>query len=398
MLNSTYVFYIMLQKVVKTANVPIKFWLRDIEEGALIQAQNIASLPFAYKHIALMPDAHQGYGMPIGGVLAADGVVVPNAVGVDIGCGMCALQTPLKQISRKSMEQWIQLVRQIIPTGHKHHKQAQEAQFMPRQSDLPPIVQREYENALTQLGTLGGGNHFIELQRDNNGFLWLMVHSGSRNIGKQVADHYNRVARKLNEQWNSPVPLKHNLAYLPLNTEEAKLYMDEMRFCVDFAKTNRTVMIKRAAEALMEVSGNTFEIGEMLNATHNYASLEIHYSKQVVVHRKGATSAKKGEVGIVPGSQGAPSFIVRGVGNSESFCSCSHGAGRRMGRRQAQRSLDLAKEQNHMNAQGIVHGLNATRDLDEAPGAYKDIEEVMQLQDDLVKVENRLQPIAVIKG
>jgi len=388
----------MLQKTITTSNVPIKFWLRNLEEGAFVQAQNIASLPFAFRHIALMPDAHQGYGMPIGGVLAADGVIVPNAVGVDIGCGMCALQTPLKQISRKSMEQWIQLVRQIIPTGHKHHKQAQEAQFMPRQSDLPPVVQRECENALTQLGTLGGGNHFIELQEDSDGFLWLMLHSGSRNLGKQVAERYNKLARQLNEKWQSPVPLKSNLAYLPLNTEEAQFYLDEMRFCVDFAKASRNLMMARAAEALMEVTGSAFEIGEMLNATHNNASLELHFGKQVVVHRKGATSAKKGETGIVPGSQGAPSFIVRGLGNPESFCSCSHGAGRRMGRRQAQRSLDLANEQKYMNTLGIVHGLNATRDLDEAPGAYKDIEQVMQLQDDLVEEVTRLRPLAVIKG
>lgn len=388
----------MMQRVINTERIPIKMWLTEIEEGAMLQARNLANLPFAFRHIALMPDAHQGYGMPIGAILAAENTVVPNAVGVDIGCGMCALRTPLGQISRTAKEEWSRLIPQRIPTGHKHHKQVQDLEQMPLWKDLPPIVEREFESARTQLGTLGGGNHFIELQKGSDGYLWLMLHSGSRNIGKQVADYYNQLARKRNEQWHSKVPANVNLAYLPLDTDEALLYIREMEYCVAFALANRRLLMSRAAEVLMEVVNQGFPIETMIHATHNYASAETHFGKELMIHRKGATSAKENEPGIIPGSQGSPSFIVRGKGNPESFCSCAHGAGRKMGRRQAQRALDLAKEQKHLNDLGVTHRLQSPRDLDEAPGAYKDIEEVMQLQNDLVEVVTRLQPLVVVKG
>ena len=388
----------MMQRVINTERIPIKMWLTEIEEGAMLQARNLANLPFAFQHIALMPDAHQGYGMPIGAILAAENTVVPNAVGVDIGCGMCALRTPLRRISRTAKEEWSRLIPQRIPTGHKHHKQVQDLEQMPLWNDLPPIVEREFESARAQIGTLGGGNHFIELQKGSDGYLWLMLHSGSRNIGKQVADYYNQLARKLNEQWHSKVPANVHLAYLPLQTKEAQLYIREMEFCVAFALANRRLLMSRAAEVLMEVVNQEFPIETMIHATHNYASAETHFGKELMIHRKGATSANENEPGIIPGSQGSPSFIVRGKGNPEAFCSCAHGAGRKMGRRQAQRALDLAKEQKHLNDLGVTHRLQSPRDLDEAPGAYKNIETVMQLQNDLVEVVTRLHPLVVVKG
>src|SRR5690554_1492826 len=198
-----------MKKVIDTEKIPIKLWLDDIDENTLQQAKNLANLPFAFKHICLMPDAHSGYGMPIGGVMAADGVIVPNAVGVDIGCGMCAVKTDLKfsPSIRNKMESILGDIRRKVPVGFKHHKRAQEEDLMPKGYgiDNMEVVRAEYKSALKQLGTLGGGNHFIEIQKDSENMVWIMIHSGSRNIGKQVADHYNKVAKSLNQQWNSPV-------------------------------------------------------------------------------------------------------------------------------------------------------------------------------------------------
>ncbi|MDP4186338.1 MAG: RtcB family protein, partial [Bacteroidota bacterium] len=190
-------------KVISSERTPIKLWLDDIEEGAMSQARNLANLPFAFHHIALMPDAHSGFGMPIGGVLATQKVVIPNAVGVDIGCGMCAMKTNLHSLDSNTLKDILRQIQHRVPVGADWHKRKQDEDLMPRVHKLPPITFCEYENALYQLGTLGGGNHFIEIQKGSDGFIWAMVHSGSRNIGKQVADHYNRLARKLNEHWHS---------------------------------------------------------------------------------------------------------------------------------------------------------------------------------------------------
>lgn len=379
--------------------MPIKLWISDIEEGALKQAHNLANLPYAFHHIALMPDAHQGYGMPIGGVMAARGVVVPNAVGVDIGCGMYAMRTGLSRPNPDKLKKILKLIRQGIPVGFKHHRVARLETLMPPVSGRHmPIVDREYSKAQSSLGTLGGGNHFIELQLDGEGYLWIMIHSGSRNLGKQVADHYNKVAKKLNKKWHSGVPESYNLAFLPLESSEGQCYMDEMNFCVEYALRNRREMMIQVVEALKEVYNNPFILHTPINIAHNYARLENHYGKNVVVHRKGATSAKLGEIGVIPGSQGTSSFIVEGQGNQESFMSCSHGAGRKMGRKQACRTLSLEEQQGILDNQGILHGIRGKKDLDEAPGAYKDIEMVMEYQQDLVDIRVRLQPIAVVKG
>jgi len=388
----------MISRVLTEAKLPVKMWLKTIESGALEQVLNLANLPFTYKHVALMPDAHQGYGMPIGGVLATRDVIIPNAVGVDIGCGMLAIKTGLQQVTHKQLESWVSLVRHRIPLGHKHHKQEQPVDMMPPWEEFLPVVQTEFENARTQLGTLGGGNHFIELQKGSDHQVYFMVHSGSRNLGKQVADFYNQKARELNERWHTKVPREYNLAFLPIENDVAQAYIQEMNYCIAFAEANRAMLIAQAVSCLEEVLNQPIEQLATYSSTHNFARRERVDNIDVFVHRKGATSAYKDEWVVIPGSQGARSFIGKGLGNRESFYSCSHGAGRRMGRKQAQRTLDLAHEQRHMDNLGIVHTINSVKALDEAPGAYKDIEEVMQLQADLVKAEVALTPMAVVKG
>jgi tRNA-splicing ligase RtcB len=280
------------------------------------------------------------------------------------------------------------------------NKDKQDESLMPRSTDLPKIVGQQYDRALYQIGTLGSGNHFLEIQvslSDNR--IWIMIHSGSRNLGKQVADEYNKIAVALNKKWHTSVNPKWELAFLPLDTPEAKAYVEEMQYCVDFALANRKLMMERVLQAF-EHEMKTKEVadGNMINIAHNYARMESHFGKNVLVHRKGATSARKGEVGIIPGSQGTKSYIVMGLGNEESFQSCSHGAGRKMGRKDAQRRLDLEIEKKKLDEQGIIHGIKSVEDLDEAAGAYKDIDVVMENQNDLVSILHELSPLAVVKG
>ncbi len=386
-----------MKQVITTEKFPIKLWLSDIEPEALAQARNLANLPFVHRHVALMPDAHSGFGMPIGGVLAADGVVVPNAVGVDIGCGMCAMPTNICNADAGNLKRVLAHIRATVPVGFAKHEKAQDEIYMPVALSLPPVVASQYENARHQLGTLGGGNHFIELQKGSDDFIWVMIHSGSRNLGKQVADIYNRKAKDMNRRWHSLVPASFDLAFLPLSSDEAVNYIDEMNYCVRFALANRRMMMDRVKDALVAVFGEV-NFGEMINVAHNYAAMEHHFGKDVMVHRKGATRAGAGETGIIPGSMGTKSYIVKGRGNADSFESCSHGAGRVMGRREAQRRLSIDEQVELLNSRGIIHGMRHQRDLDEAPGAYKDIDMVMANQTDLVEVVTELTPLAVIKG
>ena len=389
-----------MKQVLSTERIPIKLWLDDIEEGALQQARNLANLPFAYKHVAIMPDSHEGYGMPIGGVLATKGVIIPNAVGVDIGCGMCAVKTSLTDISKDNLKKIMGRIREMVPLGFEHHKNSQPENLMPSIEKIVKngIVERQYIAALKQLGTLGGGNHFIEIQEGSDGHIWIMIHSGSRNIGLKVADHYNKLAKKLNERWFTSVEKTKDLAFLPIETDEAKNYLTEMQYCVDFAFANRKLMMSNIELAFIEQFGADYQSLDFVNIAHNYAEWENHYNAHVIVHRKGATSAREGEIGIIPGSQGTKSYIVKGKGNPESFTSCSHGAGRQMGRKQAQRTLDLDTEISKLDKQGIIHAIRNQEDLDEAPGAYKDIDVVMENQNDLVDIMVELRPLAVIKG
>ncbi|HZK04123.1 MAG TPA: RtcB family protein [Bacteroidaceae bacterium] len=386
-----------MKNIITTNQKPIKCWLDNIEESALAQANNLANLPFTFKHVALMPDCHVGYGMPIGAVLATKDVVIPNAVGVDIGCGMCAVSTNLKDIPKDKLLEIVNKIKRSVPVGFKHQKEPQDIALMPVCDERHPIVNKEFYSARHQLGTLGGGNHFIEIQKDNDGVVWIMNHSGSRNLGKKVADHYNKEAVKLNERWFSKVEKSMELAFLPIDTEQGKQYLNEMQYCIDFALANRKLMMERIkacfAKVLTDVS-----FGDMINIAHNYAAFENHFGCNVIVHRKGATYAGQGNIGIIPGSQGTKSYIVRGLGNPESFFSCSHGAGRRMGRKEAQRKLDLKSEIKLMEEKGIIHGIKTVSDLDEAASAYKDIDVVMQNQQDLVEIVVELSPLAVIKG
>lgn len=388
-----------MKQVVNTERIPIKLWIEDIEEGALEQAQNMANLPFAFRHVAIMPDSHQGYGMPIGGVLATNGVIIPNAVGVDIGCGMCALKTNLTEIETTTLKKVMSGIRNKVPLGFNHHKERQNEALMPSNENVIKggIVERQYEAALKQIGTLGGGNHFIEIQKGSDGHIWIMIHSGSRNIGLKVAEHYNRLATKLNERWFSEIPSKLQLAFLPIETQEAKEYMSEMQYCVDFAFANRKLMMENI-KASFETELTDFAELDFVNIAHNYARWENHFDTNVIVHRKGATSAKNGEIGIIPGSQGTKSYIVKGKGNPESFESCSHGAGRALSRKKAQNTLSLEEEIARLDNQNIIHAIRNKKDLDEAPGAYKNIDIVMENQKDLVDIEVELTPMAVIKG
>ena len=390
-----------MEKVISTEKIPIKLWLNDIESGALNQTKNLANHPYAFHHIAIMPDAHEGFGMPIGGVLATKDVIIPNAVGVDIGCGICAVRTSLQEIPIDTLKGISGVIRKTIPVGFLHHKSKQKNELLPDPNKYNPngmpIVNQEYNSALTQIGTLGGGNHFIEIQKGDDGYIWLMVHSGSRNIGFKVANHYNKLAKTLNEKWKSKIPNKWDLAYLPLDSKPGQTYKKEMLYCVDFAFHNRMLMIEKIKQSINYFYDDVI-YGDLINIAHNYASLEKHFREEVIIHRKGATLASVDTTGIVPGSQGVKSYIVKGKGSSDSFQSCSHGAGRRLGRRQAQRQLDLKSEQKALEEKGILHSIKSKRDLDEAPSAYKDITTVMDNQRDLVEIIIELTPLAVIKG
>jgi len=409
----------------KVDNIPAKIWADydKLEYNAKEQINNLQNLPFSFKHVAIMPDCHSGYGMPIGGVLATKGVVIPNAVGVDIGCGMCAVKTSLKaeQLDKETLKKIMGRIREVIPVGFNHHKEKQNLNLMPLISKNiyeterwyldKYVIKNEFENARKQIGTLGGGNHFIEIQKDTKNNIWIMIHSGSRNLGKKIADYYNKLAVELNDKWYSEVPKKWELAFLPIETQEAKDYLNEMQYCVDFALANRKLMMERICYILTDVCSGLFtptedepfgrvffKMNDIINIAHNYAQMENHFGENVMVHRKGATLAREGTIGIIPGSQGSKSYIVAGLGNKDSFESCSHGAGRKMSRSKACAELKLEEEIAKLDNQGIVHGIRNVSDLDEASGAYKDIDEVMENQKDLVKILVELQPIAVIKG
>ncbi|MGM9833506.1 MAG: RtcB family protein [Candidatus Limisoma sp.] len=383
-------------------NRPVKIWTDKVEESAMSQIENLTTLPFLFHHLAIMPDVHAGKGMPIGGVLACKDVVIPNAVGVDIGCGMCAVKTNLKaseipaEVLRKQIMRGI---RRRIPLGKNHHKELQDEKYLPEGFDIDKmeIVKRRQHAIRYEIGTLGGGNHFIELQKDEEGTLWIMIHSGSRNLGKQVGDYYNDIAAKLNERWYSVVSPEIHMPFLARKTQEFDMYWNEMQYCVEFALCNRKLMMERIEEVIAD-SINDVEYEPMINIAHNYAAIEHHFGSDVIVHRKGATLAREGVTGIIPGSQGTASYIVEGLGNPESFCSCSHGAGRLLSRTSAIETLDLQQEIAMLEAKGIVHAVRSRDDLQEASGAYKDIDEVIANEADLVKVKTKLLPVAVIKG
>ena len=405
-------------------NVPVFNWCTDIEENAMKQIETNALLPFLHKRIVILPDCHMGYGVTIGSVLATKDVILPNAVGSDIGCGMCAVKTSLTDIDTETLKKIMGEIRKVIPVGFNKHKEKQDENLMPMietgDGTSPTskkcgwvgnkIITDQWNNALKSLGTLGGGNHFIEIQKGDDGHIWIMIHSGSRNLGKQVCDYYKKLAYDLNHKWHSKIPednLNNYLGFFPVDSEEGQAYIREMNYCVDFALANRKLMMSRILDIFHDKINFQKENdphlyftvdGELINIAHNYASQENHFGQNVWVHRKGATQAKKGQLGIIPGSQGTSSYIVEGLGNPDSFESCSHGAGRVMGRKQAERELDLEKEIKILDDQNIIHGIRHKSDLDEATSCYKNISEVMDNQKDLVKVLVKLKPLAVVKG
>lgn len=390
----------MEEKIIN--GVTVKNWAANLDDHAMQEIENLCQLPFIHYHLALMPDAHGGKGMPIGGVLATKGVVIPNAVGVDIGCGMCAVKTNISvaELSTDTLRKGIlRGIRKAIPLGREHHKQTQDEKYMPQGFDIDSmtVVKRQIISAQKQIGTLGGGNHFIELQKDEAGNMWIMIHSGSRNLGKQVGEYYNDKAMALNRRWYSSVSPDLNLSFLPLKSEEFHQYWKEMEYCVAFALANRSLMMERIQTIIKDVLPET-EFEPMINIPHNYAAWEEHFGEYCIVHRKGATLATEGLTGIIPGSQGTCSYITEGLGNPESFNSCSHGAGRKLSRTQARQQLSLEDEVAHLEKLGIIHAVRYKEDLDESTGAYKNIDEVMEAQKDLVKIKTKLTPIAVIKG
>jgi len=389
--------------------VPIKSWCAEVEFLAMDQAADLAVHPSVWHHVALMPDCHPGYGMPIGGVIAADNAVIPNAVGVDIGCGMGSVRTtiPEDETNRKILRRVVIEVKKAVPCGEgQAHKGNQEWEGL---EDIEAFSEHGWYSAHVKklarknLGTLGGGNHFIEIQAGDDGMVWLMIHSGSRHLGNVIARFHNTVASDLNEKWHANTPGK-DLAFLPADSPEGKTYIRDMNFALSYALENRRRIMDRFMAAFASVFPHA-KFETPVNIHHNYAAIEHHFGKKVWVHRKGATSAKQGEKGIIPGSMGTPSFLVEGLGNPDSFMSCSHGAGRTMGRLAATRNL--TPEACDKAMEGIVYDRwNKVRqgkskgmyDLGEAPQAYKDIDAVIRAQLDLIRPLHKLRPLAVVKG
>lgn len=379
-------------------------WCENPEQGAIEQALKIEKHPCLIGNVLLMPDTHQGYGMPIGGVVALKNAICPNMVGVDIGCGMLAVKTSLTRITTEQLKSLLGGskentggIRANIPVGMKHHKKEQYDEIFDSGIwEQTIICKQEKKSASHQLGTLGGGNHFIEIQKGNDGHIWFMIHSGSRNLGYKVAKYYNEIAKELNLQYKQEELVKNDLAFLPSKSNEFDLYLTEMQLCLDFAYANRKLMSEIIKKEFYQIFNNIEFLNE-INIHHNYAALENHYGLNVWVHRKGATLARENTIGIIPGSQGSCSYIVQGLGNEASLCSCSHGAGRKMSRNKAIETLSLETEKKLMDEKGILHGIRGKNNLDEAPGAYKNIDVVMKEQEDLVAILVKLEPLAVVK-
>lgn len=374
-------------------------WCKNPEDEAIKQAINLSKHPALIGNVCLMPDTHSGYGMPIGGVVALYNAVSPNMVGVDIGCGMRAVKTSLKanQLSIDIAKIIIQQITEQIPMGFNHNIKPQiDDIFNLKEWEDTLVCKKEMNSATYQLGSLGGGNHFIEIQKDDNGCVWFMIHSGSRNLGKKVCDFYNNLAKEMNKIWRYDIVIENDLAFLPKGTKEFNDYLKEMNLCLKFAEVNRKLICNKIKHIFNKNISCDFL--EEIDIHHNYAKLENHYNKNVYVHRKGATLAKKDTIGIIPGSQGSCSYIVKGKGSKSSLYSCSHGAGRKMSRTQARKELSLDKEVEILNNMGIFHSLRSVNDLDEAPSSYKDIDVVMEEQKDLVDILVKLYPLAVIKS
>lgn len=383
---------------IKGQKVDIRLWTRasEVEAVALDQLRNISALPWVFHHVAAMPDVHYGKGATVGSVIAMKGAVSPAAVGVDIGCGMGAVETNLTASDLpESLRQVRFDIEKVIPVGfaaHDHPVQSPAATALWQEfSGLTPEVQKLTGKARCQLGTLGGGNHFIELCLDTDQKVWIMLHSGSRNIGKELAEIHMAKARKLTHNRELP---DRDLAVFLAGTKEMDAYRRDLFWAQRYARINRETMLDLALGALKEHFPQ-LTTGQAIFCHHNYVAEEVHYGEEVLVTRKGAIRAGLGELGIIPGSMGTRSYIVRGLGNAESFESASHGAGRKMSRGEAKRRFsvkDLVKQ---------TEGVECRKDggvIDEIPGAYKSIQRVMEDQSELVEIVTELKQVMCIKG
>ena len=405
-----------------TDGVPIKAWVDGVpvEERAMQQVRNVASLPFVHSHVALMPDVHLGWGATVGSVIPTHRAIVPAAVGVDIGCGMMAVRTSLTAEDlpdnlaglRSSIESavphgrthdggkgdrgaWREVPADVVDAYAARRKRGRSLDERLKEIlERTPKLRRQQAKAPVQLGTLGTGNHFIEVCLDEDGFVWSMLHSGSRGPGNAIGTHFIELAKKDMERYFIRLP-DQALAYLVEGTEHFNGYVRAVAWAQDYAAVNRAVMMERVFKALARATRRFERVDEAVNCHHNYVARETHFHTDVWVTRKGAVRARRGDLGIIPGSMGARSYIVRGKGNANAFHSCSHGAGRVMSRGEARRTFTLA---DHREA---TEGVECRKDsdvIDETPAAYKDIDAVMAAQRDLVEVVHTLKQVVCVKG
>ncbi len=393
---------------------PIKMWTRGVpvDDGARRQLAKAAQMPFIFKHVAAMPDVHVGIGATVGSVIPTKGAVIPAAVGVDIGCGMMAARTSLMA---SDLPDNLEGIRSAIEAAVPHGRTAGRGKRDKGSWGDPPaavvdawanlatrfgyIVAKyprlKNANTVVHLGTLGTGNHFIELCLDTEQRVWVMLHSGSRGIGNAIGRFFIELAKEDMRKWHINLP-DQDLAYFPEGTDHFDDYVEAVEWAQDFAKLNRQVMMANVITALRGQIAKPFEAEcEAVNCHHNYVTRENHFGENVLVTRKGAVRAAKGTLGIIPGSMGAKSFIVRGLGNAESFDSCSHGAGRVMSRTQAKKEVSL--EEHVADTAGVECRKDAGV-LDETPKAYKPIEAVMAAQSDLVEIVHTLKQVVCVKG
>ena len=396
-----------IQQVLTNQRVPVKIWTDDVDERSLEQLNNIAKMPFIHHHVAAMPDVHLGIGATIGSVIATHKAIIPAAVGVDLGCGMVAarLSITANDLDEKSLKKVFDQISRDVPVGRGQHddNRVLVAAAKPFEAGLKSLTDRHPELLKTfgkfskwtnQMGTLGGGNHFIEVCLDEADQVWVMLHSGSRGIGNAIADHFIKLARKDMERWMIQLP-DRDLAYFPEGSEHFGDYVEAVHWAQEYARQNRQSMLELVLSALARHLPPFEVTTEVVNCHHNYIAKEHHYGSDVWVTRKGAIRARIGDIGIVPGSMGARSYIVAGKGNPDSFCSSAHGAGRRMSRTAAEKCFteaDLVEQ---------TAGVICRKDkgvLDEIPGAYKDIDLVMANQSDLTEILHSLKQVVCVKG
>jgi tRNA-splicing ligase RtcB len=409
----------MSYNTVTSDNVDIKLWTNGcpIEPDAITQLKNVASMPFMFKHVAVMPDVHVGMGATIGSVIATKGAIIPAAVGVDIGCGMMATRLSLKASDLpESLSAVRAEIEKAVPVGFDSHTDARIKQYGGNRSAIEnhysvlaggfdwilgvnPIIETMAKDvrqkASQQLGTLGGGNHFIELCIDTDQNVWVMLHTGSRGIGNLIGRHFIAQAKEEMLKLDRGAPLDKDLSYLTEGTPIYERYCHAVEWAQDYAKMNRFMMMDLVIVALQKHLPDFYLNGHAVNCHHNYVSQENHFGEAVIVTRKGAVRAQKGELGIIPGSMGAKSFIVRGLGNADSFNSCSHGAGRVMSRTKAKKMLTV---DDHIAATAGVECRKDVGVIDESPAAYKDIDSVMAAQSDLVEIVHTLKQVLCVKG